>query len=75
MQQKRDIVRRASQNITAAISTLRVLSLAPSVVQPILAQLVTVVTVAAASVSSANAQLKDYAQSVKPIDLFSIIIE
>ncbi len=65
MQQKRDVVVRASQNLTASISALQVLSLAPTVIQPILRQLVAAVTALAASVNQATIQLKSYATDVK----------
>ncbi len=68
MQQKRDVVVRASQNLTASISALQLLSLAPSVVQPILRQLVAAVTALAASVTTATNQLKSYATDVKFMD-------
>ena len=65
MQGKRDTIVRASQNITAAVTALRLLGLVPSVIQPILDQLVSVANSAAESVANANSQLKEYASNVR----------
>jgi len=65
MQDKRDTIVRASQNITAAVTALRLLGLVPSVIQPILDQLVSVANSAAESVANANSQLKEYASNVR----------
>jgi len=64
MQDKRDRVVGASQNVSSAISQLQLLAQFPSIAEPILAESVRVANESAESVRVATDKLKEYANDV-----------